>query len=103
LEHRLKSSLYRNLFIFIAAFALAACSQKPATSEADMAELVFIGAGETKVIDRHGRCIIHEDLRAPDAHEGYYVATNKPVWLSLSLGDYDDESGEVVVRMSECP
>ncbi len=99
----MKSSLYRNLFIFIAAFALAACSQKPATSEADMAELVFIGAGETKVIDRHGRCIIHEDLRAPDAHEGYYVATNKPVWLSLSLGDYDDESGEVVVRMSECP
>jgi len=99
----LESSLYRILFIFFAAFALAACSAKPATPEADMAELVFINAGETKTIDRHGRCIIHEDLRMPDAHEGYYITTNKPVWLAFGLGDYDDENGEVVVRMRECP
>jgi len=99
----LESSLYRILFIFIAAFALAACSAKPATPEADMAELVFISAGETKTINRHGRCIIHEDLSTAGSHEGYYVATNKPVWLALGLGDYRDQNGEAVIRMSECP
>jgi len=99
----LKSSLYRNLFIFIAALGLAACTEKSATSETGMAELVFINAGETKTINRHGRCIIHEDLSAAGSHEGYNIATNKPVWLALGLGDYRDQNGKVVVRMSECP
>jgi len=99
----LKSSLYINLFIFIAASALAACSQKPATSEADMAELAFISAGESKIINRHGRCLLIEDLSEPTAHEGYALSTVKATWLVLEEGDRNTGDGSRPMRMSACP
>ncbi len=95
----MKSSLYRNLFALIA-LIVAACSQKPAVSEKDLADLVFIGAGETKIIDRHGRCIAFQDLTV--GHDGYYLPANKEIWLALEPGERKNEHGDVVMRMAAC-
>ncbi|MFA5592238.1 MAG: hypothetical protein WC989_02870 [Micavibrio sp.] len=98
----MKSGLYRSLFIFIAAFTLAACSEKPAISEAGMAELVFIKAGENKVIDRHGRCLLIQDLSEPKAHEGYALSTVKATWLVLEEGDRNTGDASHPMRISAC-
>jgi len=101
LERPLKTGFYQTLFLFIAAFALAACAEKTAISKADMTDMVFIGAGESKIIDRHGRCILYEDLSK--GHDGYYISTSKELWDVLTLGERDTPDGARPVRMSECP
>lgn len=82
---------------------MVACSEKSVISEPDMAELVFINAGEAKEVSRHGRCLIIEDLSEPKAHEGYTLSTVKATWLVLEEGARNTGDGSRPMRISACP
>lgn len=101
-------SIKASFFIFIASFGLSAYSNDAVPSAVDngdayLANLVFVGAGETKRIDRHDRCILFEDLSERGAHDGYNIQTNKEVWRVLTLGERQTADGARHSRMSECP